>query len=142
MKIKKILVGSLIIIMFLSCGISKTINPPVPNQNYKSKIELNKDFESVWVSLVEITSKNIFTIRNIEKSSGLLNLRLNYSGNEIREAIDCGKLISTRGSKTVTTSVLSLEQISYQGFVGTTSLFKCNKDFKFTKSHFHNTRST
>lgn len=57
----------------------------LPSKVYK----VNAPFEKVWTSLIESTRRKFFTIKNIDKDSGLLTL--SFGSTQPRKYVDCGK---------------------------------------------------
>ena len=80
----------LLILIFLVSGCStKYIAPDAKNySNEKYTLVIDKDFDTVWYSVIDFASKTFFDIKNFEKESGLITL--NFGSSDIESFVDCG----------------------------------------------------
>lgn len=83
----------LILSIFILAGCSGKFEYTKPTniKQVRNSVIINKSIEDIWKEMIPNLAKTFFTINNIEKDSGFLNI--NYSGNP-EEYIDCGTIYS------------------------------------------------
>jgi uncharacterized alpha/beta hydrolase family protein len=88
---KKFIISFVLLIIILSFTSCRSYKPPIKYDFDKSAI-INKSFDDVWTLLIRWFGENNTPIKTIEKQSGFISTEFNLSAENIKYAMDCGKL--------------------------------------------------
>jgi hypothetical protein len=99
---KAILIPSIIlsIFLFLGCASSKNVAPaePVVYVVEKDRI-INKPFEAIWQSIIELLATYNMPIKNLDKSSGFISTEYKLVTGEVSQYMICEGASSTFSGK-------------------------------------------
>lgn len=89
----KVSIYSLTILLFSifslsSCGLPAYAPPSMSFMSQNATGSINKNYDKVWISLMDYSATTFFVITNFEKDSGLLSLQ--FSSESPGEFVDCG----------------------------------------------------
>ncbi len=82
----------IIIIGTTGCAGKFNYTPPTENTKIKKTVIIDKPKDKVWSKLVQNLGQSFFTINNLDKDSGFINL--SYTGDP-EKYVDCGTIEST-----------------------------------------------
>ena len=110
-----------IVVFIIGCVANPTyIRPPMNSKITNNSIEIKKDYDAVWTSLIEYSSKSFFSIKNIEKESGLLTL--NFGSGEPEKFVNCG-IINSPGIRYKGSYIGAIERTGYVDLNGVMNIF-------------------
>ncbi len=87
---KIILLALVFVVAGCAIGQPKYFAPKERGSLSNKVYKVNDSFEKVWTSLVGNTPRKFFTIKNIDKDSGLLTLT--FGSTRPKKYVDCGKI--------------------------------------------------